>query len=229
MPRSAICGSSRPWGDRRGRPSRGLPATVRPVKMRDYRATEVALDHAEGHLTRREALQRLGSLGLSAVAATGLLAACGSEPHRRRRRRPLLRLPRRRPRTTTSRRRWRARRRSRSRAAPVSCRAPSPRRRAPRAERSSSSTRTGASPTTFGPSLDVLRATATRRSPRTCCPAWAAPPACRTPRPRWARSPRPTWSSELAAAVPFYARATTGGAAREIYQRMLAWFGANLA
>ena len=28
--------------------------------MRDYLATEVALDHAEGHLTRREALQRLG-------------------------------------------------------------------------------------------------------------------------------------------------------------------------
>ena len=27
--------------------------------MRDYLATEVALDHAEGHLTRREALQRL--------------------------------------------------------------------------------------------------------------------------------------------------------------------------
>jgi carboxymethylenebutenolidase len=47
--------------------------------MRDYLATEVALDHAEGHLTRREALQRLGLLGLSAVAATGLLAACGSE------------------------------------------------------------------------------------------------------------------------------------------------------
>ena len=47
--------------------------------MRDYLATEVALDHAEGHLTRREALQRLGLLGLSAVAATGLLSACGTE------------------------------------------------------------------------------------------------------------------------------------------------------
>src|SRR3954452_10502343 len=49
------------------------------MALRDYLATEVALDHGEGLLTRREALQRLGLLGLSAAAATGLLAACGSE------------------------------------------------------------------------------------------------------------------------------------------------------
>lgn len=49
------------------------------MAMRDYLATEVALDHADGHLSRRDALQRLGLLGLSAVAASGLLASCSSE------------------------------------------------------------------------------------------------------------------------------------------------------
>lgn len=49
------------------------------MAMRDYLATEVALDHAEGHLSRREALRRLGLMGLSAVAASGLLASCAGE------------------------------------------------------------------------------------------------------------------------------------------------------
>jgi carboxymethylenebutenolidase len=49
------------------------------MAMHEYLVTEVALDHVEGHLTRREALTRLGLLGLSAAAASGLLAACGSE------------------------------------------------------------------------------------------------------------------------------------------------------
>jgi carboxymethylenebutenolidase len=49
------------------------------MALRQYLATEVALDHAEGHLSRREALRKLGLLGLSAVAATGLLAACSTE------------------------------------------------------------------------------------------------------------------------------------------------------
>jgi carboxymethylenebutenolidase len=49
------------------------------MAMRDYLATEIALDHADGHLTRREALRRLGLLGLSAVAASGLLAACAAQ------------------------------------------------------------------------------------------------------------------------------------------------------
>jgi carboxymethylenebutenolidase len=49
------------------------------MALRDYLATEVALDHVEGHLSRREALKRLGLLGLSTVAASGLLAACAAE------------------------------------------------------------------------------------------------------------------------------------------------------
>jgi carboxymethylenebutenolidase len=49
------------------------------MALRDYLATEVALDHAEGQLTRREALRKLGLLGLSTVAASGLLAACAGE------------------------------------------------------------------------------------------------------------------------------------------------------
>jgi carboxymethylenebutenolidase len=49
------------------------------MALREYLATEVALDHAEGHLTRREALHRLGLLGLSAVAASSLLAACSGQ------------------------------------------------------------------------------------------------------------------------------------------------------
>ncbi len=49
------------------------------MAMYEYLVTEVALDHAEGHLSRREALRKLGLLGLSAAAASGLLAGCGSE------------------------------------------------------------------------------------------------------------------------------------------------------
>lgn len=49
------------------------------MALRQYLATEVALDHAEGHLSRRDALRKLGLLGLSAVAASGLLAACSAE------------------------------------------------------------------------------------------------------------------------------------------------------
>lgn len=48
------------------------------MAMRDYLISEVALDHAEGHLSRRAAMRKLGLMGLSAVAATGVLAACGS-------------------------------------------------------------------------------------------------------------------------------------------------------
>jgi carboxymethylenebutenolidase len=49
------------------------------MALRSYLATEVALDHADGLLTRREALHRLGLLGLSTVAASGLLSACAAE------------------------------------------------------------------------------------------------------------------------------------------------------
>jgi carboxymethylenebutenolidase len=44
-----------------------------------YLAEEVALDHADGHLTRREALRRLGMMGVSLTAASALLAACGDD------------------------------------------------------------------------------------------------------------------------------------------------------
>ncbi len=43
-----------------------------------YVAEEIAVDHADGLMTRREALRRLGLLGLTATAASALLAACSS-------------------------------------------------------------------------------------------------------------------------------------------------------
>jgi carboxymethylenebutenolidase len=49
------------------------------MALHQYLVTEVALDHADGHLSRREALRRLGLLGLSTAAASGVLAACSSE------------------------------------------------------------------------------------------------------------------------------------------------------
>jgi carboxymethylenebutenolidase len=47
------------------------------VALRRYLQEEVALDFVDGQLTRREALQRLGLLGLSITAAGALLTACG--------------------------------------------------------------------------------------------------------------------------------------------------------
>lgn len=47
--------------------------------MRDYLAGEIAEDFSDGLLGRREALRRLGLLGLSVAAASSLLAAC-AEP-----------------------------------------------------------------------------------------------------------------------------------------------------
>ena len=44
------------------------------TELQRYLAEEVAGDHADGILTRREALRRLGLLGLSVSAATALLA-----------------------------------------------------------------------------------------------------------------------------------------------------------
>lgn len=44
-----------------------------------YLAEEVAENHADGLLTRREAIRRLAHLGFSTVGATTLLAACGKE------------------------------------------------------------------------------------------------------------------------------------------------------
>jgi carboxymethylenebutenolidase len=47
------------------------------MALRNYLVGEVAEDFADGLLNRREALRRLGLLGLSVSSATTLLAACG--------------------------------------------------------------------------------------------------------------------------------------------------------
>ena len=44
------------------------------TELQRYLAEEVAEDHADGIITRREAMRRLGLLGLSAAVATSLLA-----------------------------------------------------------------------------------------------------------------------------------------------------------
>ena len=44
-----------------------------------YLAEEVAIDHADGVLGRREAMRRLALLGLGVPAAAALLAACGGD------------------------------------------------------------------------------------------------------------------------------------------------------
>jgi carboxymethylenebutenolidase len=47
------------------------------MALRDYLAEEIATDYGDSLLTRREALRRLGLIGLSTSAAVALLAACG--------------------------------------------------------------------------------------------------------------------------------------------------------
>jgi carboxymethylenebutenolidase len=47
------------------------------MALRNYLVGEVAEDFVDGLLSRREALRRLGLLGLSMSSATSLLAACG--------------------------------------------------------------------------------------------------------------------------------------------------------
>ena len=49
------------------------------TKIQRYLAEEVAVDHADGIISRREALRRLGLLGLSLTAASALLAACAKD------------------------------------------------------------------------------------------------------------------------------------------------------
>jgi carboxymethylenebutenolidase len=51
-------------------------ANVTPLQR--YIAEEIATDHVDGLLSRREALRRLALLGLSATAASALIAACGA-------------------------------------------------------------------------------------------------------------------------------------------------------
>ena len=45
--------------------------------LQRYIAEEIAADHVDGLLSRREALRRLALLGVSTAAATALIAACG--------------------------------------------------------------------------------------------------------------------------------------------------------
>ncbi|MEI7915874.1 MAG: dienelactone hydrolase family protein [Mycobacteriaceae bacterium] len=47
--------------------------------MKRYIAEEIATDHLDGLLSRREALRRLGLLGIGTAAATALIAACGQK------------------------------------------------------------------------------------------------------------------------------------------------------
>lgn len=48
--------------------------------IRQYLAEEIAIDYRDAHFSRREALHRLALLGLTATAASSLLAACGGDP-----------------------------------------------------------------------------------------------------------------------------------------------------
>lgn len=47
--------------------------------LQRYIAEEIATDHVEGLLTRREAFRRLALLGVGAAAASALIAACGTD------------------------------------------------------------------------------------------------------------------------------------------------------
>ncbi len=58
------------------------------TELQRYLAEEIAEDHADGIVSRREALRRLGLLGIGGVAASSLLAAfaaggAAARPHRR--------------------------------------------------------------------------------------------------------------------------------------------------
>lgn len=47
--------------------------------LQRYIAEEIATDHVDGLLSRREAMRRLALLGVGAAAATALIAACGDK------------------------------------------------------------------------------------------------------------------------------------------------------
>jgi carboxymethylenebutenolidase len=53
------------------------------TSLQQYIAEEIATDHVDGLLTRREALRRLALLGLSSGAAAALIAACGDPQSQR--------------------------------------------------------------------------------------------------------------------------------------------------
>lgn len=50
------------------------------TELERYLAEEVVIDFKDGHISRREALHRLAVMGLGAVTAGSMLAACGGEP-----------------------------------------------------------------------------------------------------------------------------------------------------
>ena len=47
--------------------------------LQRYIAEEIATDHVDGLLSRREALRRLALLGIGTAAATALIAACSED------------------------------------------------------------------------------------------------------------------------------------------------------
>lgn len=53
---------------------------TRVTSLQRYLAEEIATDHVDGLLTRREAMRRLALLGLGAAAATELISACAKPP-----------------------------------------------------------------------------------------------------------------------------------------------------
>jgi carboxymethylenebutenolidase len=53
------------------------------TSLQQYIAEEIATDHVDGLLTRREALRRLALLGLGSGAAAALIAACGNRKTQR--------------------------------------------------------------------------------------------------------------------------------------------------
>lgn len=52
---------------------------MKVTPLQRYIAEEIATDHADGLLSRREAMRRLALLGVSAAAATSLIAACSKD------------------------------------------------------------------------------------------------------------------------------------------------------
>ena len=58
-----------------GRANRRILTKVTPLQR--YIAEEIATDHVDGLLSRREAMRRLALLGIGSAAAASLIAACG--------------------------------------------------------------------------------------------------------------------------------------------------------
>ena len=63
------------------------------TELERYLAEEVAEDHVDGIITRREAMRRLGLLGVGATAASAMLAAEAQGADRQGRWRPRARSP----------------------------------------------------------------------------------------------------------------------------------------